>query len=272
MKLGYIILRDIPKKALTVDFVRIPIEGGFRGFRFVPPGPHYITVDTSETERAGFWCFMPEGEVLIKVFDQEQNCFSDDTPESAEHYTQLARSRAMDSALLDFPSQETDAFWSLTFYIRQYGSLPPVKSIDEKMSVAQMITDIYNKKTKEALADFQFTFLKMFTGSNINLADRDLIATKKWTDMIIVLYNAEAKDISRYATFMVQWTSVLIAQLNHLPTRMFAGPRGSSAFYDIVVYGARGLVDRMLQSKRSEVPEQGKYFGEYLKEREAGKD
>lgn len=272
IKLGYILLRDIPKKVVSIDGVRIPIEGGCRGFRFVTPGPHYITVDTFEDTCASFWCFLPEGKCMIKCFDQEHNCFVDDTPESEQHYKKLARSRALDSTLLDFPHAEANPFWQSSFYIKMYGSLPPEKSIDETMTVTQLIVDVYNKNKKEALADFQYTFLKMFIGSHINLSDRDLVATRKWTDLIIILYSATAKDVSRYATFIVQWTSVLIDQLNHLPTHMFAGPRGASAFFDIVVYGAGPLVEHMKQSKRSEVPEQGRYFEEYLQERRSCKN
>ena len=97
---GYIILRDIPKKAAQLDLSIFDIQGGFRGFALVPPGLHYISVEVSGKMNEGFWCYLKPSSAIVKVYDYEKEIFVDPDEESNEQYQMMALSGAMNQALI----------------------------------------------------------------------------------------------------------------------------------------------------------------------------
>lgn len=65
---AWLVLRDIWKDVIICDGKEIPIVGGFRGFRNVPPGTH-----TVENHGAKLEVELEPGEVKVFVLDSSEN-------------------------------------------------------------------------------------------------------------------------------------------------------------------------------------------------------
>ena len=133
---GFIILRDIPKEEAQLDLLAYDIEGGFRGFSMVRAGPHYVNVKRNGEMQRGFWCVLPEGGVVIRVFDDASGTFKEDTPENVETYTRLAKSGAMDKALAPAYggyTVEAEAWACLTKHLILV-PFPPELHVEQPMS------------------------------------------------------------------------------------------------------------------------------------------
>ena len=100
---GYIILRDIPKRAVQLNLSIFEIQGGYRGFAEILPGLHYVSVEMDGEMLDGFWCYVEPSAVVVKVFDYDSLTFQDPDPKSIKQYTQMARSGAMNRVPHEWP-------------------------------------------------------------------------------------------------------------------------------------------------------------------------
>lgn len=99
MSTAWLVLRDIWKDVIICDGKEIPIIGGFRGFRNVPPGSHTI-----ENHGAKLEVELEPGEVKVFVLDSSENIFNE-LQESDDDFGfhELAKSGAMNKALYEWP-------------------------------------------------------------------------------------------------------------------------------------------------------------------------
>lgn len=65
---AWLVLRDIWKDVIVCNGKEVPIVGGFRGFRNVPPGAHTI-----ENHGAKLEVELEAGEVKVFVLDSSEN-------------------------------------------------------------------------------------------------------------------------------------------------------------------------------------------------------
>ena len=105
---GHIILRDVPKRAVQLDLSIFEIQGGFRGFAEILPGLHYVSVEMDAEMLDGFWCYGEPSAVVVKVFDYDSWTFQDPDPKIIKQFTQMARSGAMNRALIPVMQRDSD--------------------------------------------------------------------------------------------------------------------------------------------------------------------
>src|SRR3990172_5603340 len=129
---GRIILRDVPKEIARIDGSYFPIEGGFRGFRNVLPGPHWAGVLSGERER-GFWCVLDAGGVHVRRFDDDREAFAEPDEEGNAQIVDLANSGAMDAVLIPYPPTAVAPWAALTSHLDT--GLPRNKCVNTEAEV-----------------------------------------------------------------------------------------------------------------------------------------
>lgn len=98
---GRLVLRDLWKDEVIIDGVKVPIQGGFRGFKNVPQGQHTIenhgvktTVTINEAD-----------EVHVLRLDDKNHKFVVDPADQIAMFKRMAGSGSMDHVLLPFPAE-----------------------------------------------------------------------------------------------------------------------------------------------------------------------
>ncbi|KAK3093171.1 hypothetical protein FSP39_012166 [Pinctada imbricata] len=97
---SWLVLRDIWKDFIECDGVKVPIEGGFRGFREVPPGKH-----TLKNYGVTLEVDLQPGEVQVHILKSQEKEFIRMSKEDDDFgFHELAKAGAMDGALRPWPS------------------------------------------------------------------------------------------------------------------------------------------------------------------------
>lgn len=102
-----LVLRDTPKLRAIVNGKDIPLRGGFRGFRNVPPGRHEIRIFGYQQNEAPAVAHVdvPPGGCMVLIFEPGPNRLEPDRVYGVQ-YIPLALSGAMDSALFPWPGAD----------------------------------------------------------------------------------------------------------------------------------------------------------------------
>ncbi len=165
--MSHLILRDLPKQAIQLDLMLYDIQGGFRGFRDVPAGFHYVSIISKGTW-THFCAYLDPDTILIKRFDTERRQFVDETPEQIAQYTELARQGSMNPSLKAYPVMQSAEWRSLTQYIKTNVPLSFQAVSEPKLAVftqesqsrfKQSFTIAHNHKIESLLAEVQISFL-----------------------------------------------------------------------------------------------------------------
>lgn len=260
-----IVLRDVPKDKARIDADIYDIEGGFRGFKRVPPGFHYVGVQVDQTYQ-GFWCFLQPNETLVKVFKHNRQQFEDDEPETRDHYQKLALAGAMDQVLIAYNHDSWEIWKKLTNHI-DFRVFPPIL-YEENLSYApndlllerpknrfeRTLFDIHKGDTGAFLAEFQFAFARWYT----NIEDMD--ALNRWRYLLQALYNAGESGVTKAPELFSSLIDTLLVQLDCLPEDMLTPD-------SFVISQARYLAEDMIDSDIEGVVEKGQDFESYLEER-----
>jgi hypothetical protein len=251
---GYIILRDVPKEWVQLDLLLYEIEGGFRGFALVLAGVHYVSVKRSGTMQKGFWCVVPDGGVVIRVFDDTTGEFREDTPENVENYTGLAISGAMNKALLPVLPRhplETETWTSLTKHLSLV-PFPPALHEERLMSPPEGIgTDAlgawfegsFKSRFEQAflgthkgdvdsfMAEFEYAFVRMVLCDDGTAGDR-------WRHLILASFNAGEYAMRTSPIVFSALVDVIVVQLPLMPSEFFdagaIGNQGANMVEDLV--------------------------------------
>jgi hypothetical protein len=272
-EMSCIILRNVPKEETRIDGVVYEIEGGFRGFRGVPSGAHYVSVKIEEKHK-GFWCYLEPNQALVKAFNTSSQQFEDDEPNTTEHYQQLALSGAMDQALITYDEDAREIWQELTKYItcndfpptlhQEEIIQPPTNLSPEELSqwmlkhhksrFEQALFDTHQGNINAFLGEFQFTFARWYIDSE------DTTAFNRWSHLLEALYNAGERGIRKATALFTQLIDILILQFDCLPGEVLNPD-------SVVISGAEYLAEDMLDSDVEEVVKQGEEFNAYLEER-----
>ncbi len=273
---GYIILRDIPKKAAQLDLSIYEIKGGFRGFAMVPPGLHYVSIEVDTNMIDGFWCFLKPNDAVIKVYDYQNKTFQDPDPKSEKQYKKMALSGAMNHALIPAMQRTpgmTNKWQDLVSHIKEDNfppilnqegvMIPPVNlSPDElteyflkkhKSRFELAFINTHNTDINSFIAEFQFAFVKAFI-------QKDEIAEKRWYHLIQSIYNVGEHTIQDYPDFFPYLIDVIINQYNCLPDCKFS-PK------DTLVEGSAYLIEDMKDIDIEILTDKAQILNEYLNTR-----
>jgi hypothetical protein len=215
--LGYIILRDAPKQEARLDLLTYSIQGGFRGFRLVPPGLHYTAVLTHEGYR-GFWFTAVAGEAIVRRLDYESNQFVPDDPETEANFQQLARSGAMDTVLLPYDHAHFAVWQRLVSHIAWDNFPPTLHSYSGAGSRFEEAIGQHDGRTESFLAEMQFAFVNWL----VTQPDApDETAFDRWRHLLLACYNAGERNMTAYPALFGRLPAVLISQLQLLPDNWF---------------------------------------------------
>ncbi len=251
---GYIILRDVPKEWAQLDLMLYEITGGFRGFALVPAGVHYVNVKRGGTMQKGFWCVVPDGGVVIRVFDDTTGEFRDDTPENVENYMGLATSGAMNKAFLPVLPRhplETETWTSLTKHL-SLALFPPALHEERPMSPPEGIgadalgvwfEGTFKSRFEQAflgthkgdvdsfMAEFEFAFVRMILCNDDAAGDR-------WRHLILASFNAGEHTMRASPAVFLPLVDVIVVQLPLMSPEFFEpgaiGNQGANMVEDLV--------------------------------------
>ncbi|MHA1384409.1 MAG: AAR2 pre-mRNA splicing protein [Candidatus Helarchaeota archaeon] len=274
---GYIILRDIPKRAAQLDFSIFEISGGFRGFAEVQPGVHYVSVEADEKMIEGFWCYIQPSGVVVKVYDYKKKQFVDDTPENTKQYSNMALSGSMNQKLIPVMQRnmEMALLWSdMVSYIKKnnfplklYSETPitppdnlsPEEMQDwflnkQKSRFEQAFFDTHGGNQEKFLAEFQYAYVR----SVVRKTDNE--AMNRWLHLLQSIYNAGERIINDIPELFPPLVDIIIKQLKLLPDDFFK-------LDSKVVYGANYFIEDMIDTRIKKIVEKAKEFEKYLESR-----
>lgn len=258
--LGAIVLRDIPKKEARIDLSRHPIQGGFRGFRMVPPGLHYVSVE-DKGYQVGFWCRVAPKEVVVRVYKPDTG-FERDSAETEADYTQLASSGAMDRALKSYDAANFAFWFRLTCYLKDDNFPPAIHPEDEDQTYTsrfdKALKGTHQGKSDHFLAEFQFAFLQWVISLDTPHQNEDALA--RWRYLLLATYNAGERRIEEAPELFPHLVNTIMAQFSLLPDQWFAA---GSFLMSQVNY----LIEVMQDTEILEAVEAAEQFGTYLKKR-----
>ncbi|MEA5605364.1 hypothetical protein [Nostoc sp. UHCC 0252] len=256
----YIILRDLPKEKVQIDADIYEVEGGFRGFKNVIPGFHYVGVQVEQISQ-GFWCSLQPNEVLVKVFNHTLQQFEDDELETTTHYQKLALAGAMDQVLIPYDPDSGEIWEKLTNHIN-HQKFPQIRHLENSNSdlllkqsrFEQALFNTHGGDTEAFMSEFQFTFAQWY----INI--EDLEALNCWRDLLQIIYNAGESGITKAPNLFSSLIDTLLVQLDCLPEDMFT----PNSF---VTSQASYLAEDMIDSDIEGIVEKGREFEAYLEKR-----
>ena len=274
---GYIILRDIPKKAVQLDLSIFEIQGGFRGFALVPPGLHYISVEVAGKMIDGFWCYLKPSSAIVKIFDYEKEIFVDPDEESKEQYQMMALSGAMNRALI--PVMQKDGEMAMVWQglvssikeenfpvilNRETPIMPPLDLSSEELSdwyltkhksrFEHALYDTHEGNINSLLAEFQYAYASLIVKGKSD------VAFERWSYLLQSFYNAGERSIESESDFFIQLASILIKQLKWAPEEWFES--GNNIFY-----GINNMIEDMIDTGEKLLGESAKMLQAYLKQK-----
>ncbi|MDY6901645.1 MAG: hypothetical protein SWZ49_26730 [Cyanobacteriota bacterium] len=265
--MSYILLRDIPKQSVQLDFLLHQIQGGFRGFQEVPPGFHYGAV-LSQGQWRNFWCYLQPETVLVKRFDSELQKCIDDTPENTAEYTQLAIQNSMNRLLISYPIKQYSDWQSLTQYITTDS---PVLHIEVSQSLSGEVNQDFQPRFEKTfllthqsdikgfLSEFQYAFLRWFMTTKEKV---DEVAQKRWTYLLNGMYNAGESAIKSYPELFSEFIDVYLAQLAQLPGHVFTND-------SVICKQLNYLIEDINDTEISGLRQKARILATYIKHRQA---
>ncbi|MDX2098372.1 MAG: hypothetical protein SFW36_11400 [Leptolyngbyaceae cyanobacterium bins.59] len=270
---NFILLRDIPKQTVQIDLWRYEVQGGFRGFQSVPSGIHYVEIQAGELQ-ANFWVAVSGNEVVIRMFDYQQQQFINDTPESEAHYQELALSGAMGKALIAYPNAEWLAWWQLTRHIPIAPELPQLhheSPMQPPLDLSpadlgdwmqqkylsrfeQALLTTHQGNTAAFLAEFQFAFVRWLVSTE-GVEDQE--AFRRWQHLLLASYGAGETTIAHYPELFCDLVDTLLAQSNYLPDVLLTPD-------SFVCSTASHLAEDMIDTDIEALVAQGKRLADWL--------
>lgn len=252
MHSGIIILRDIPKEEVKIDLARFSIQGGFRGISEVPTGPHYVSVRSAGNHH-GFWCYVHPGQVIVKLFDSEQNEFTEDLPESAAHFTRLAKGGSMSHVLRPYPDQFFAPWFSLTKHLKEENFPPKIYESDMLLSSRfdSAFKGTHGADPDNFMEEFQYAFLSWIVSADTK--DKNERAFLRWRHLLLSIYNAGDRNISDYPELFERIAECMLVQFDRLADDFFGEGSFLTEQIDYLLEDMAECRDPEVASKSSEL-------------------
>jgi hypothetical protein len=257
---SYIILRDAPKEEARLDLLTYPIQGGFRGFRLVPPGVHYVSVLTHEGHR-GFWLAVKPQEAIVRRLDFERNQFVEDDAETEANFQQLALAGSMNHVLIPYDHAHFAAWQRLVSHIDLDNVPPTLHSYSGDGSRFDEAISQHNGRAPSFLAEMQFAFAHWF----VTQPDApDEAAFARWRHLLLACYNAGERSMVAYPELFGGLPAVLIPQFDRLPDSWFTA---DSFLLSQADYLAEDLLDCGAEQGLPDLTAAGQTWRNYLQNR-----
>lgn len=121
-----IILENVPPGTeVGIDYHAWYVGPTFRGIVNIPPGFHFLfysSVDkyNDKAPRSGFFIFLQPGDVIVKLFDRENERLGDDErPVETQRQQYMNEIETIGKYLAPYPSKECTKWFPLTRYITE---------------------------------------------------------------------------------------------------------------------------------------------------------
>lgn len=223
---GFIFVRDAPHGDTRLDLAHYRMPHGFRGFRQVPEGLHYLSVRGPQGE-CGSWCFVPASGMSAKLFNRESGNFEDEDSARAREFYDLARQGTLQNALLPYNRSDLPTWKKLThrvadlhFPLEELEEEPPEPATDgggkskkrkkaARESFEGLFGRIFNHDEERLLATLQFAFAR-------SMVDADSRAYAQWERLVHTLCTAGVETMRTRASLFAAVGEVLGEQLGAL--------------------------------------------------------
>ncbi len=250
---GAIVLRDVPKQEARIDLWVYQIRGGFRGFRHVPFGVHYVSVLAGD-KHVGFWCQVQPHSAVVRVFRDAG--FEEDAPDSEAQFSQMALSGAMNQVLLPYRLDQFSQWRLLSQHLGTNDPLPTLHADDQGAGSRfdKAFLGTHGGDMKVLLAEFQFAFLRWFMDPD------DQGALGRWQHLLLAAYDAGEARIRSQPELFESLVTAIVAQLKYLPDSFFGAGR-------FVTMTADHLIEDMVDTGIPQLVEKARAFEAFLKAR-----
>lgn len=271
---NYIILRNIPKFEATIDMMRIPIQGGFRGFERLNRGIHYVSIENLLGKHTGFWYnfngHIDEKEVIVKTYNDKTHCLEDDSEENRKHYTRLAISRAMKETLVRPPENRVFDWTYLVHFIKKINYFPELHLLEKSAIINsstyfdELYNGIHGGDDNKLMAEFQWAFMRYFVST---LSDIDTEALLRWQQIVQIMYNASEEQINNSGILFVSFISFFLRQFQTLPENKDLEFNMDGELNQVIIKGARQFINKLINSPQEAILQAGNKYRRYFRER-----
>ncbi|MDA0242563.1 MAG: AAR2 pre-mRNA splicing protein [Chloroflexi bacterium] len=252
---GAIVLRDVPKEEARIDLLTYPIQGGFRGFRMVPPGVHYVSVLAGEAQ-VGFWCVVRPNTAVVRRLDFATNQFVADDPDTEANFQQMALSGSMNHVLLEYNHTHFAAWWRLVDKI-DTADFPPLPTAEGAGSRFERALGEHGGRAERLLGEIQYQFVTWLVTQP---TAPDEAAFARWRHLVLACYNAGERNMIPQPEFFRQLIPTLLAQFHYLPDSWFTAD-------SFLVAQASYMAEDMTDSDIPELATASEEWRTYLAER-----
>lgn len=244
-----LILLDVPTSLIGINLLRLPIEPGFKGFRFVEPGVHRISVSLDDGREVSHWVRLVAGQTDALAFDG-----SAWVRPPADRVEEV-QSGALDEHLNSFPVHLP---WRNLTAPLQLVSFPPVvfeATAEAPATRLESALVAHGGRTHALLAELAHCFL-------VALLDRDQGHHRRWVHLLQGLYCGGS--FGARAPKLLEWAvDLLIEQHRQLPQEIL----GSA---NAITRDSHFLSEDLIESGIPELVEAGRRWAVFVAGHHAG--
>ncbi len=229
---GAIVLLGLSAREVRIDLTTVAVGPDFRGFAKVPPGLHWVSIDTSEGSTS-LWLDLPGGGVVVKVYDQRGRRLVDAAPQTASRYEAMARGGA--PGLVTYPYDHAVEWVELTVHLDPQAFPPGLHTVDAPppdpgaTRLEAVVDGTHHGDGQAFLTELSWAFLA-------GALDRRPAALERWLVLLKACFEAPPALLARDPAVAVLLVDLLVAQLQQMPP----------TFTDVgIVAGAADLADAM---------------------------
>lgn len=229
---GAIVLLGLSAREVRIDLTTLAVGPDFRGFAKVPPGLHWLSVDTGEGP-CSLWLDLAGGGVVVKVFDQRARRLVDAAPQTAARYQALARGGA--PGLITYPYDQAVEWVELTVHLDPQAFPPGLHPTDAAppspgaTRLEAAIKGTHRGDGQAFLTELSWAFLA-------GALDRHPAALERWLLLLKACFEAPPELLAEDPAVAVLLVDLLVAQLQQM----------QPGFLDVgIITGAADLADAL---------------------------
>ena len=263
---AYIILRNIPKYQVRIDFISTPLPDDFLGFQEVPKGLHYINVKT-KNNYLGFWCYVKSDQVVVKTLMPKTQKFEDSDPVSTSRYQELLSVGLLKDCMIPYDHKKWGSWGLLTcdideryFPVTLHTSQPSLSpSQPSQLDWEKEVFETHKGNSYSFMSEFQFAFICWYV-SNLDSPTTDVAAFNRWSYLVEATCNADIASLAKARELVNIIADDLISQFDSLDDSLLPAN-------DPLVNAARLLQEKMLNGEIPYLLSQGRKLKKYLEQR-----
>ena len=251
---GRLILLDVPGELVGLNLLRVPVEEGFQGFKYVEPGVHRVSVPLADGREVAHWIRILPGEVEVLAFDGQDLAVAPSARWNAVQRQALAGE--LDERLRSFIVQLS---WrTLTAPLLDVHFPPVVFEPADLPPRRRLLNALANHEgsANALLAELAYTFL-------VALLDRQPVHHQRWSYLVQGFYHC-ADAAPEKCPGLYRWAvDLLIAQQGQLPPEILGSKNA-------ITRDSHFLGEDLIETGVPELVEAGRRWGVFVAGHHAG--